>query len=49
MPTKEQFNSVTGGLISIDDDDDVLVETTSSSRIWKYGDLMTLQQMLTML
>ena len=34
MPTKQQFNSATGGLISIDDDDDVLFETSSTSRMW---------------
>ncbi len=33
--TKEQFSGATGGLLSIDDDDIINVESQSFNRLWK--------------
>lgn len=33
--SKEQFNGATGGLISIDEDDDINIESQTFQRVWR--------------
>jgi hypothetical protein len=35
--SKEQFNGATGGLISIDEDDDINIESQTFQRVWRFG------------